>query len=115
MLHVEGERIGLSEPTAYRRCQRVDQVTTNIEKRKTRGTQQVFKCPRDVEIDTHILYVDWTRPTILIVIQHYPGTLVVGKLDDCLDIRTKTVLETHPSQRHNRRLPVYCALITLAG
>src|SRR5512135_1693713 len=115
MLDIEREGIGLSEPTAYRRCQRVNQVATNIQERKTRGTQQVFKCPRNVEIDTHILYVDWTRSTVLIVIQHYPGALVVSKLYDCLDIRTETVPETYPSERHNRRLPIYCAFITGDG
>src|SRR5690348_7774515 len=115
MLHVESEGIGLSEPTAHRRYQRVNQVTTNIEKRKTWRTQQVFKCPCDVEIDTHILHVDWTGSTVLIVVQHYPGALAVSKLYDCLDIRTEAVPETHPSQRHNCRLPVYCAFITLGG
>src|SRR5215469_5409030 len=106
MLRIVSEWIGLSKPTGDGWSQSRNQFFTDVEKRQTRRPEQVLESSGHVKIQVHGFYVDRTRSTVLIVIEHDECTRLVCQLRDSSDIGTESIFETHMGERHDRGFAV---------
>src|SRR5579872_824192 len=101
MLRIVSKRIRLPEPTSHGGRQRWYKLLPYVQEREARRSQEVFKSSGHVKIEIHGFHIDRAGAAILIIIEHDESAGIVRHLRDGTDVGTKSVLETHVSERHN--------------